>query len=121
MSITLNELIDQIRHELLAPRRAETAEAMYPFLFVEEVELEVAITVSSELEGRAGINIQVIELGSGVARSNEDAHRVKIKMTPMMNKEEVRNRLKQSPRTWENIERSVVMASTKEGGMVGDE
>ena len=35
MSVTLNQLIEQVREELLSPRQANTPEAMYPFLFVE--------------------------------------------------------------------------------------
>ncbi len=121
MSITLNQLIDQVRHELLSPRQAKTPEAMYPFLFVEEIELEVGVTVASEVEGKAGINIQVVELGSGLAKSAEEMHRVKIKLTPLLSKEEVRDKLKQNQRTWAKIEQGVISAGTKEGGMVGGE
>jgi len=120
MSITLNQLIDQVRHELLAPRRAETPEAMYPFLFVEEIELEVGVTVSTQVEGKGGINIHVIELGSGVSKGNEEMPRVKIKLTPLLSKDEVQEKLKQASRTWEKIEQSVILAGTKEGDMVGE-
>lgn len=121
MTITLNQLIDQVRHELLAPRQAETAQAMYPFLFVEEIELEVGVTVSGSVEGKGGINIQVVELGSGITKSNEDTHRVKIKLTPLLSKEEVRAKLKQNSHTWKQIEEGVMTGILKESGIVGQE
>jgi hypothetical protein len=121
MSVTLSQLIDQVREDLLTPRRAKTLEAMYPFLFVEEVELEVNVTASSTLEGSGKVNVQVVELGSGVERASRQVHRVKIKMTPLMTKDEVREKLKGNERVWQRIERVVIPATTKEDGMVGEE
>ena len=121
MTIALNELIDQVREDLLSPRRASTSEAMYPFLFVEEIELEVSITVSSAVEGRGTVNIQVVELGSGIEKGNEEMHRVKIKMTPLLTKDEVRETLKKDSRLWGKIESVALNATTKDGGMVGQE
>ncbi|OQY34270.1 MAG: hypothetical protein B6243_05700 [Anaerolineaceae bacterium 4572_5.2] len=120
MTITLSQLIDEVREELLTPRRAHTKEAMYPFLFVEEIELEVGVTVSSAVEGSGGIDIQVVELGASVEKTNEQAHRIKIKMTPLLSKEEVRTKLKNDKRTWQKMEDAIIPAVTKEDGMVGD-
>ncbi len=121
MGITLSQLIDQVREELLSPRRARTPEAMYPFLFVDEVELEVNVTASSTLEGAGKVNVQVVELGSSVEKANEQVHRVKIKMTPLMTKDEVREKLKADKRLWQKIESVVIPAATKEGNIVGSE
>ncbi len=121
MGVSLNQLIDQVREELLAPRRATTPEAMYPFLFIEEIELEVGVTVSSTVEGSGGVNIQVVELSSGLEKAKEQVHRVTIKMTPLLSKEEARTKLKQDSRLWKKIEQVVIPATMKEGGMVGQE
>jgi hypothetical protein len=121
MAITLNQLVDQVREELLAPRQVNTPEAMYPFLFVEEVELEVSVTVSSSIEGTGKVNIKVAEIGGGVDKANEQTHHVKVKMTPLMTKDEIRERLKQNQRVWERIEQTAVPALAKEAGMVGTE
>lgn len=121
MGITLSQLIDEVREELIVPSRASTPEAMYPFLFVEEVELEVNVTVSSTVEGAGKVSVQVVELGSGVERANEETHRVKIKMTPLMTRDEVREKLQADRRLWERIERVAIPATTKEGGMVGND
>jgi len=121
MTITLNQLIDQVREELLSPRRATTPEAMYPFLFIEEIELEVGVTVSSTVEGSGKINIQVVELGRGLGKSDEQTHRVKIKMTPLLTKDEIREMLKQAGRLWERVQPVTLRATTKDDGMVGEE
>ena len=121
MPITLNQLIDQVREELLSPRRMDTPEAMYPFLFVEEVELEVNVTVSRTVEGAGKVNIQVAELGGGVEKASEQAQRIRIKMTPLLTKDEIREKLKKDERLWQRIEGVALPATAKEGGMVGEE
>jgi hypothetical protein len=68
MSITLSQLIDQVREELLTPRQAATPEAIYPFLFVDEVELELAVTVSDKVDGLGKVTIHIAEIGSGVEK-----------------------------------------------------
>jgi len=93
LSTTLSQLIDQVRAELLAPRQTATPDSMYPFLFVEEVELEVAITVATAAEGGGKVNVQVVELGSQINRTNEEVHRLKIKLTPLYDKQETRQKL----------------------------
>jgi hypothetical protein len=46
---------------------------------------------------------------------------MKIKMTPLLSKDEMRERLKQDKRLWNKIEDTTVSAALKEGGMVGQE
>lgn len=114
MSVTLSQLIDQVREELLLPRQASTPEAMYPLLFVEEVELEIGVTISSGVEGSGKVNVQVVELSSGVDKSNEQTHRVKIKLTPLLSKDEIREQLKQSNHTWERTRQTGLQGTAKD-------
>lgn len=93
MSITLNQLIDQVREELLEPRRVTKEEAMYPFLFVEEIEIEVGVKVASNIESSGKINIKVIEIGTGSELQDEETHRIKIKLTPLYSKDEIRKQI----------------------------
>jgi hypothetical protein len=46
---------------------------------------------------------------------------MKIKMTPLLSKDEMRERLKQDKRLWNKIEDVAASATVKEGGMVGRE
>ena len=120
MTVKLHELIDQVRDELLMPRRAGTLDAMYPFLFVDEVELDLSITVSAKVTGSGKVSIQVIEVGGGSEVTGEDVHNVKIKMTPLLTKDEIREQLKKDGRLWQTIEDATRRTMIKEDGMVGE-
>jgi hypothetical protein len=95
MTITLSQLIDQVREELLEPRQAKTEESMYPFLFVDEIELEVGIKVSSGVDGSAKVSIKVVEAGIGANLLGEETHKLKVKLTPLYTKEEIRKQLEE--------------------------
>lgn len=121
MDVMLRELIDQIREDLLSPSEAATPEAKYPFLFVEEVNVEVDVSVSKKADGSGKVSIKVVELGGGIERADQKTHRVKIRLTPLLTKEEVRKKLKRDGQLWAQIESTVTRAATKESGMVGSD
>lgn len=121
MDVMLRELIEQIREDLLAPGQASGTENDSPFLFVEEVNIEVDVMVSKEADGSGKVSIKVVELGGGVGRTDQKTHRIKVKMTPLLTKEEVRKKLRQDGQQWSQIESAVTQAVTKETGMVGRE
>lgn len=79
--IGLAELIEQVKRELLTP--AVDKETDIPLLSVEEVELELQVTLKKE--GKGGIKIYVLELGGGGSR--DDVQKVKVKLSPIINKE----------------------------------
>ena len=116
MTVTLNQLINKVREELLEPRQASTAEAMYPFLFVEEVEVEIGIKVSSGVDASGKVSIQVIEVGVGANLQDEETHRIKVKLTPLYSKEETRTRLEQQlgPRGTERAQETGVRGTAKD-------
>lgn len=80
-TIGLAELIEQVKRELLAP--SLDGETDIPLLSVDEVELELQVTVKKE--GKGGIKIYVLELGGGGSR--DDLQKVKVKLSPIVNKE----------------------------------
>lgn len=80
-SIGLAELIEQVKRELLAP--SLEGETDIPLLSVDEVELELQVTVKKEAKG--GIKIYVLELGGGGSR--DDVQKVKVKLSPIVSKE----------------------------------
>jgi hypothetical protein len=81
--IGLTELIYQVKRELLSPesRRADPV----PLFAVDEIELEIAVSVRRE--GEAGINIQVLSVGGGMGR--EDAQTVRVTLRPLRNREQL--------------------------------
>lgn len=118
MEVTLSDLIDQVREELLTPRHQEGAT---PFLFVDEVELELNVSVSKKVEGSGKVSIKVIEVGGGGGKTDQQTHRITVKMTPLLTKSEVRNKLQQDGKLWAAVESFTTQATTKESGMVGEE
>ena len=82
-SIGLTELIYQVKRELLSSESRQNDPV--PLFAVDEIELEVAITVSRE--GQVGINIQVFSLGGGASRA--DAQTVRVKLKPLRTREEL--------------------------------
>ena len=116
MTITLNQLIDEVREELLEPRQINKEDGMYPFLFVKEVEIEVGIKVSSGMDGSGKVSIQVIEASLGANLQGEETHRIKVKLTPLYSKAEIRKRLEQQlgPRGTEKAQAVSVKGTAKD-------
>jgi hypothetical protein len=81
--IGLTELIYQVKRELLSSGSRQ--DDPVPLFAVDEIELEVAVTVSRE--GQAGINIQVLNVGGGASRA--DAQTVRVKLKPLRTREEL--------------------------------
>jgi hypothetical protein len=83
--IGLAELIDTVRQELLLQELLSTGPGSgnVPFLSIDEVSLELQVTVQKE--GNAGIKINVIQIGGSVSRN--DVQTIKITLTPLLSKE----------------------------------
>jgi Trypsin-co-occurring domain 2 len=82
-SIGLNELIYQVKRELLCPSPEDVDPV--PIFAVDEIQLEIAVTVRKE--GQGGINIQVLSVGGAVA--SEDVHVVRVTLKPLRTREEL--------------------------------
>lgn len=92
-SIGLAEFIEQVKQDLLSVAPGKEKEA--PFLFVESVELELQVTVKKTGKTGAKGSIKIEVLGSGgeigvdaggeVGR--DDVQKVKIKLSPLFDKE----------------------------------
>ena len=81
--IGLAELIYQVKRELLSSDSSQNDPI--PLFAVDEIELEVAVSISREVQ--AGINIQVLNVGGGASR--EDAQTVRVKLKPLLSREEL--------------------------------
>jgi hypothetical protein len=80
-SIGLAEFIAQVRRELLAPAPDDSDRV--PLLSVEDIDLECKVTVTKQ--GKAGLNINVVQLGGTVGR--DDVHTVHVKLSPLLTRE----------------------------------
>jgi len=104
--IGLAEFIYQVKRELMQTTGEATDPV--PLLAVEEVELEIAVTVTKKME--AGLRIQVVELGGGGERNN--VHTVRVKLSPLMTRDERVAQLRQDPR-WSQIVQDQMRATLK--------
>lgn len=106
--IGLAELIEQIKRELLST--SISVERGIPLFSVDEVVLELQVTVHKE--GKAGLQIHVVELGGGAGR--DDVQNVKVTLTPLLNKEERLHLYKtRYPEHWKALEDASVKAGLK--------
>ncbi|MEO1431772.1 MAG: trypco2 family protein [Cyanobacteria bacterium J06633_8] len=109
--IGLSELIEQVKQELLT--KSPENENDIPLLSVDSVELELQVTVKNE--GKAGIKLYVLELGGG--NSQDDVQKVKVKLSPLLNKEQMLGIYKKKyPQRWNEL-----LETSIQGGMKGSE
>jgi hypothetical protein len=52
--------------------------------------VQATVTVSSAVKGSGKVGIYVLELGGGGEHADARAHRVKVRMSPLLSKAEVR-------------------------------
>jgi hypothetical protein len=88
-SIGLAELIYEVKRELLNEDGVDKDPV--PLFAVDSIELEVAVSVSRE--GKAGVNIQVLNVGGGASR--EDAQTVRVTLKPLYSRVELLERLRE--------------------------
>lgn len=110
--VQLNELIEKVKAELLSGAPA------YPLFFIEKVELEIGITVTTE--GKGNLNVQVLELGGGSAQTNGNI--VKVTMSPILSLEEQRALLEKDGPMLDGVKRASLKALRKGAGnyLAGD-
>lgn len=118
--ININEFIEQVRKELLSPRHATTKDEALPLFFIDEVELEISVTVTSDLSGNGKINLQVVEVGTSANHQNENVHKITIKMTPLISKDKFIQDLEKNGRIFQEIEKVGYKSLLKEDGMAGE-
>lgn len=112
-SIGLAELIEQVKRELLATTPGN--ETDIPFLSVDSVELELQVTVKKDAKG--GVKIYVLEIGASGSR--DDVQKVKVTLSPLLNKETLLSIYKNMyPERWRELLRTSADALTK--GSEGD-
>lgn len=102
--IGLQELIYQVKRELLAPNPAQRAKDPYPLFFVDKVEIEATVKVQKEANG--GVKISVLSLAEltadgGIAK--ERSHVVKVSLSPLLSKESILAEALQDPEVAQRV------------------
>jgi len=86
-SIDLAELIEKVKVELLTPPQDKSA----PFLFVDNLELELQVMVKKD--AKTGLKIDVIGIGGaniGGDVGQQNLQKVKVSLSPLFTKEEMK-------------------------------
>lgn len=102
--IGLPDLIYQIKNELLARHPVEEAKGLPALFWIDQIELELAVTVTRQRGGK--IKLSVIPAGAELSgsRAEERAHTVKVRLTPFLSREEMRSMLSRDPQVQETLE-----------------
>jgi hypothetical protein len=69
---------------------------------IEDIELDIQVGVS--VDAKAGINVQVLQLGGGAKR--DDVHTIKVKLQPLLSHQERVEQLQQDPHWGEYVRAS---------------
>jgi hypothetical protein len=120
-AIGLSEFIFQVKQDLLS--KQFTDDDPVPFLMIDEVEVEVAVVATKEVGGGVNgkINLSILGLGEigaegGGKINKENAQTVRVKLSPIISKQELIDKLdpKQKKRIYE-LSRSVLARGEEEG------
>lgn len=121
--IGLQDLIYQVKGELLARNPAQRAKDPYPLFFIDKVELEIAVKVTRSDGGSIKLTVlDFAEVGADHAIDRERGHVVKVSLSPLLSHEEILMQALQDERVREMVKRNSVDALVKEdtSGMVGE-
>ena len=78
MSVSVSELIAQIRNELVNAEAERRAKGNDPLLELQQVEIEVNFVVGASETRKGGLDLKVITLGGEKERRREEVQKVKI-------------------------------------------
>jgi hypothetical protein len=121
--IGLQDLIYQVKNELLALNPAQKARDPYPLFFIDKVELEIAVKVTRSRDG--GIQLTVLdfaEISAGRSVDRERGHVVKVSLSPLLSRDAILAEAMEDERVREMVAGDSVQAFVKAGesGMVGE-
>ena len=97
--IRLQELVDQVRKELLAPSNSPD-----PIFFIDKIELELAVKVVKDAQGGVKVTVIGIAEGSlGASVGGEQGHVVRVSLSPLLSREAILNELIKDPKKEEYL------------------
>ena len=121
--IGLQDLIYQVKNELLARNPAQRAIDPYPLFFIDKIDLDIAVKVTRSKSG--GVKLTVLdfaEVSAGQSLERERGHVVKVSLSPLLSKDAILARAMRDDRVRKAVEDDSALAFVKaaETGMVGE-
>ena len=81
--IGLQDLIYQVKRELLAPNPAQNARDPDPLFRIDKIDLEIAVRITKEANGQIKLSVLDFEFGGGKSVTQERGHVVKLSLSPL--------------------------------------
>lgn len=113
--ITIQDLVDKVKSELFYLQKGTEREIkkIYPLFFVDQVELEIGFEVTKDAQSGFKIIIpQLIEGSLTGGQENKTANKMKITLSPILSREELRELIKDE-RLMNEIKEASLMALRK--------
>jgi hypothetical protein len=118
----LQELIYQVKSELLARNQAAKAKDPYPLFFIDKIELEIQVKVTRDKQGNVTLtvlNFGEASVGAGV--SQEKGHTVKVSLSPLVPQEQLVDSIQEDPAVHQAMKAHLARALIKgQGGLAGE-
>jgi len=102
--IDLADLIFQIKSELLARRPAEKAKGLPALFWIDQVELELSVSITTQTGGKIKISVIPVDAEVTGIRGKQQGHTVKVRLTPLLPLEEMRSLLLKDPEARQALE-----------------
>jgi hypothetical protein len=122
--LTLQTLIDKVKTDLFSPYEGTEKEGkvVYPVFLVDEVELKLAVNISYSVESGIEVTIaQVVGASVGAGHEVGQAHTMKIKLSPILDRNEMRDQMKADERLWKGVIEASAMAVRRGTKLAGEE
>ncbi len=97
--IGLQDLIYQVKRELLAPNPRERGKDPYPLFFIDKIDLEISVNISRANGGHVKFSIlDFAEIGGSKAINRERGHVVKVSLSPLGSREKILHEVLDDPK-----------------------
>jgi hypothetical protein len=88
--IGLQEVLYQVKRELLEANPAAQARDPHPLFMIEKIDLEIATRITRAADGSIKLTIlEVAEVSAGRSTSQEQSHIVRVSLAPLLSREEL--------------------------------
>lgn len=121
--ITLNALIEKLKVDLFSPYlgTANEGKVAYPIFFIDEVELKLAVTIEYDVNTGIKVTIpQLVEGNVGAGETSGSAHTMKLKLSPILEREEMRALMDEDERLMEGVREATLLAVRRGSKLAGE-
>jgi hypothetical protein len=115
--ITIQDLVNKVKSDLFSVQSGTGNEVkkIYPLFFVDQVEIEIDFELTDDAEAGIKISIpQIVEGSVSGGQASKQGNKMKIILSPILSKEELRELMKEDERMIEEIKKASLMALRKD-------